>query len=226
MAAHQVQTGTSEWHPHLDDDHIMLLINQMNPILLRLPGAALATELNFRRKFCSAIRAVPFAGHRRSALTAEFHTSLELCTALPALCRGRNSGRRRTRRRSRLCNSRALSRAGGRPARLRSPCARQPAEHTAKYFAEAALGKKLLGSFLVLLLLQLSFALFLRLALLVLWVEARDLHICQSLLYLAQCVLGSLLHFREVVAKLFVPFSGKSCGHIRQDDLAAFLILT
>jgi hypothetical protein len=27
MAAHQVQTGTSEWYPHLDDDHIMLLIN-------------------------------------------------------------------------------------------------------------------------------------------------------------------------------------------------------
>jgi hypothetical protein len=149
----------------------------MNPTLLRLSSAALATELHFRREFCSAIRAVPFAGHGRSALTAELHASLELCTALPALCRGWNSGRRRTRRRGRLCNSRSFSRAAGKPARLRSPCACQSAEHAAKYFAEAALGKKLLGSFLVLLLLQVSFALFLRLALLILWVEARDLHI-------------------------------------------------
>jgi hypothetical protein len=78
-----------------------------------------------------------------------------------------------------------LSRAGGRHAHLRSPCARQPAEHTAKYFAEAALSKKLLGSFLVLLLLQVGFALFLRFAFLVLWVEARDLYIGQPLLYLA-----------------------------------------
>jgi len=57
----------------------------MNPILLRLSGATIATELHFRCEFSAAIRAVPIAGYGRSALTAELHTGLSSAPHCPHL---------------------------------------------------------------------------------------------------------------------------------------------
>ena len=85
--------------------------------------------------------------------------------------------------------------------------------------------KKLLRLLHLLLLLQLLRTRFLRFPLLVLRVQARDLHLGQALFHRAQCLLGLLLDLLQVLALYGILLGGEGLRSVRQNRLAPLLKL-